>query len=304
MTRQHPGYNHTSFSLGFKVARHLPRGFCRGLGGAIAMAGYLQNAPARAAQRRNLRQVIGENGAGLERVCRANFRNFGRMLGDYFYCASHDESAIRRLLHHWTGLEHLEAARAAGRGTILVTAHLGNWELGGTFLALEGWPINIVTLEEPTGELTQMRDEYRRKLGIKTITVGEDPFSFVEMIAALKRNEILCMLVDRPYGGTGLPVEFFGESSQFSSAPALLRQHTGAAVIPAFVVHEAGHGYRAFAQPALPLEPGAGEDRKADLLAHTQALASAFENIIRQHPEQWFNYVPIWKNPIADPSEP
>ncbi len=290
----HPGYTDSGFQLGYRAARVLPRGICRGVGSTLALASYLTNPESRAALRGNLKTVTGINGSTLNRICRANFRNFGRMLADYFYISGSEAEGIRPLLEKWNGIDHLRAALALGNGVLLVTAHLGNWELGGTLLALDGWPINVVTLEEPTGELTHTRGCYRQRLGIKTIAVGEgNTFAFVEMIAALRRNEIVCMLVDRPYGETGVPVRFFGREGAFSSAPGLLWQHTGAAIIPAFVLQNRHGRYHAFAQAPLPFADAG--DRKATLQANTQHIATAFEATIRQHPEQWFNYVPIWK---------
>jgi len=300
--KRHLGYSDSCFRLGYRAARVLPRRLCQGIGGALGLAGYFGNLESRAALRQNLKCVTGVNGATLDQICRDNFRNFGRMLADYFYCTGTTAEGIRALLDEWRGIENLRAALALGRGVILVTAHLGNWELGGTLLALDGWPINIVTLEEPTGGLTQTRDEYRRRLGIRTIAVGENTFAFVEMIGALRRNEIVCMLVDRPYGDTGIPVEFFGRETCFSTAPALLWQHTEATVIPAFVIRNRQGRYQAFAEPALSLE--SLPDRRKALSQNTQRVASAFESIIRPHPEQWFNYVPIWKNETSDSPRP
>jgi len=305
---RYPGYNDVGFQLGYMMARLLPRPVCRVIGSTLAYAGYLTNKASRDALRRNLRCVLeaeregkdAGNGAAdkaaLERLCKENFRNFGRMLADYFYCTPLPPEGIRGLLGQWHGIDHLKAGLEKGRGVVLVTAHMGNWELGGTLLALDGWPVNIVTLEEPTGELTRTRDEYRRRLGIRTIAVGENKFAFVEMINALRRNEIVCMLVDRPYAETGSPVEFFGKPTHFSSAPGLLWQHTGAAVIPAFVIQQPSGRYQAFAEPPVEMAlTDSAASRRESLLANTQRIASAFEKIIRIHPEQWFNYVPIWK---------
>lgn len=304
--KRHPGYTEGGFQLGYTMARLLPRPVCRGIGSLLASASYWANAAPREALRGNLRQVqaskpeAGEEAGGvdanegdLDRICRANFRHFGRMLADYFYCTAAEPEEIRALLGEWHGIDHLRSALAQGRGVVLITAHLGNWELGGTLLALDGYPINVVTLEEPTGELTRTRDEYRQRLGIRTIALGENKFAFVEMIAALRRNEIVCMLVDRPYAETGAPVEFFGRRTAFSSAPVLLWQHTGAAVIPAFVLQNPGGCYNAFAEAPFAFEAFAS--REESLARNTQQLASAFEKIIRAHPEQWFNFVPIWK---------
>lgn len=302
--KRHPGYNDAGFRLGYALGRWLPLSVCRGLGAVTGYATYLFSHYARESLKGNLRRVLEQIAAPdpvdplvLDYATRLNFCHFGRMLADYFHCAAADDDEIRALLHEWHGVEsNLRQALDQGRGVILVTAHYGNWELGGTLLALDDWPINIVTLEEPTGELTRMRDAYRKRIGIRTITVGDNAFSFVEMIAALKRNEIVCMLVDRPYGETGVPVDFFGARTGFSSAPGLLWQHTGAAVVPAFILRNDQGSYTAFAEAPIAMEPVTSGNRREQLVQNTQRIATAFEKFIAQAPEQWFNYVPIWSD--------
>jgi lauroyl/myristoyl acyltransferase len=92
-------------------------------------------------------------------------------------------------------------------------------------------------------------------------------------------------------------VKFFGRTTEFSTAPALLWQHTGAAVVPAFVLRNAEGRYTAFAAPAFPFTRS--EDPRADLVTNTQLIATHFENVIRENPTQWFNYVPIWTAPAS-----
>lgn len=284
-------YSLRAFKLGLAAARLLPRKVAHRVAVALALRIYENQGGAREALAQNLKVVTGTTGGELERLCTANVSHFARMLADYFYCAGGGNA--RDLLDQWDGIEHVEAARAAGRGVILVTAHLGNWELGGILLALRGLPMNVVTLEEPTTELTRWRDAYRRQVGIRTHPVGPGhDFAFVELIRTLRAGGIVAMLVDRPYAGSGVPVEFFGRRAEFSSAPGLLWQHTGAAVIPAFVLHNESNGYTAFAQ--APIAFTKSTEPRADLVANTQLLATHFEHVIRKHPEQWSNYVPIW----------
>jgi KDO2-lipid IV(A) lauroyltransferase len=249
----------------------------------------------------NLSVVSRATGSALEQLCTDNVANFSRMLADYFHCAAGGNAT--RLLDDWEGIEHLEQARAAGKGVILVTAHLGNWELGGILLALRGLPMSVVTLEEPTTELTRWRDAYRQKVGIRTHAVGPGhDFAFLELIRTLRDGGVVAMLVDRPYAGSGISVEFFGRRAEFSSGAALLWQHTGAPVVPAFVLRNSRGGYTAFAQP--PLEFVKTRDPRADLAANTQVLATRFEHVIREYPDQWFNYVPIWPaSPRPAPAE-
>lgn len=287
-------YTIGGFKLAFSLAHLLPRRVNQWLATRIGLAAYARSPEAQAALRSNLHLVTGRQGTELDALCAANVGNFSRMLADYFICAGpHAARKAAALLHHDGGEQHLAAARAPGKGVIVVTGHLGHWELGGLMLALLGLPLTVVTLEEPSSELTRWREACRRQLGIKTITVGPTyPFAFVEMMQTLRRNELIAMLVDRPYEGSGACVELFGHKTEFSTAAALLAHHTGASVLPAFVIHDGEDGYQTMAEPPIPMETG---DLKATLPRNTQRIATVFESIIRRHPDQWFNYVPIWK---------
>ena len=292
-----PWYRLDTFRAALRLVSMLPRDVAQEVAGAIGRAGFEFARTGRAAARENLARITGLRDIMLDDLCRQNFDRFLRMLSDYFYCSLACPEKIRRLVQEWQGFEHIAAARRRGKGGILITAHLGNWELGGILLALEGVPLTVVTLEEPATGLTQWRETYRQRLGIKTVSVGADPFSFVSLVSALRRNEFIAMLVDRPYaangsarsdrGASAVPVQFFGAQTSFSSAPTLLWQHTGAEVIPAFVLQKPGGRYVSLLAPPVPMD--------TDGAANAQRIATVFEAIVRRNPEQWFNYVPIWK---------
>ena len=89
-------------------------------------------------------------------------------------------------------------------------------------------------------------------------------------------------------------VRQFGREMQFSTGPAMLAHHTGAAVIPAFVLRTPGHRYRAITCPPVTMLQGPLRDT---LRQNTQRIADVFEVLIRQHPDQWFNYVPLFQTP-------
>ena len=114
-------------------------------------------------------------------------------------------------------------------------------------------------------------------------------FSFVGIISALRRNEFVAMLVDRPYANSGIRVKLFGHDTLFSSAPALIHQHTEAAVLPAFVLQTVTGRYVSRIEPPVEMtrDPAASA-------ANTQRIATAFEPVIREHPEQWYNFTRIW----------
>ena len=283
-----PWYRLPTFQTALALAKILPRSATQPLAGAIGSLSFWLGGKGLEVMRLNLATASGLQGTQLDMLCRRNYRNFLKMLADYFYTAGAHPEKIRPLLSEWRGFEHFTAARERGKGTIIITGHIGNWELGGILLAAEGFPVTVISLEEPAPELTKWREDYRKRLGIKTITVGQDKFAFVEMINTLRRNEFLAMLIDRPYAQSGVPVQFFGKETLFSNAPSLLWKHTGATVLPAFVLQNDGHRYLSFAEAPIEME------READT-ENTQRMASAFEEIIRRYPDQWYNYVRIWK---------
>jgi Kdo2-lipid IVA lauroyltransferase/acyltransferase len=155
-------------------------------------------------------------------------------------------------------------------------------------LASDGFPVNVVTMAEPTQELNEWRQKYRQRFGIKTITVGSDKFAFVEIMQALRRNELVAMLIDRPYLNSGVQVRFFNHPTLFSAAAAHIWQHTQASVIPAFVLQLEPGQYGCYAYP--PIEMAAGQTVEEN----SQLIANVFQAIIREFPDQWFNFVPIW----------
>ena len=291
--KQNPLYGQLAFKAAYRFAQTFPRPVCRSVANLVGRSSHRFTPGIRAALRANLAAVTGRTGPDLDRLCNLNISNFSKMLADYFYCTTGDPARIKPLLSEWRGIEHLHAARARGKGTILVTAHLGNWELGGMLLALEGQPITVITLEEPSTELTQLRDNYRRKLGIKTIAIGSETFAFMEVIQTLRNNGIVAMLVERPQGNSGTPVKFCGRDTPFSLGPSVLWQHTDAAVLPAFVLQKNEGCYLSFIDPPIAMEQD-GSPREA-LANNTQRIASIFETIIQRNPEQWYNFVPIWK---------
>lgn len=296
-------YTIGGFKLAFTLSHLLPHALSRRIATRIGLCAYARSPEAQSALHSNLHLVTGLENKALDALCEKNVINFSHMLADYFICAgSNAAKKAATLLHHDGGEQHLTAARAPGKGVIVVTGHLGHWELGGLMLALLGLPLTVVTLEEPSSELTRWREACRRRLGIKTITVGPTyPFAFVEMMQTLRRNEFIAMLVDRPYEGSGACVELFGRKTEFSTAPALLAQHTGASVLPAFVVLDEKGGYSTMAEAPIPMERG---DSEAVFKSNTQRIATVFESIIRRYPDQWFNYVPIWRDQPTTESSP
>jgi Kdo2-lipid IVA lauroyltransferase/acyltransferase len=279
-------YSPFSFEIASWLVRHLPHPMTRAFAARVGGLGYRFCPDRRAALLSNLAQLKNQDASDL---CLACFQNFLRMLHDFCDAAAGGLPSMNNLIVARRGFEFLNEGRSRGRGTLLITGHLGAWELGGMVLAAEGLPVNVVTMREPTPKLDVWRQEYRSRFGIKTITVGADKFAFVEIIQALRRNELVAMLVDRPYLNSGVEVRFFGRPTLFSAAAARIWQHTGATIIPAFVLQLQPGRYGCYAYPSIEMDSGANTE------TNTQRVADVFEAIIREFPDQWYNFVPIWQ---------
>jgi lauroyl/myristoyl acyltransferase len=158
----------------------------------------------------------------------------------------------------------------------------------------------VLTQAEPGRGFTELRQNSRARWGIETLVVGEDAFAFVEIIKRLQQGATVALLVDRPPAPTAVTVELFGRPFPASIAMAELARASGCAILPTFIVRQPG-GYYARVLPEIQYQRAAIGDR-ASRIRLTQEILRAFEPVIRQYPEQWFHFVPIW--PPAPPRAP
>jgi len=291
-------YRSEMWSLGLMLARRLPPAFCRWLSCWSATTYCLLQPRRRGVVTENLLPVFGGDRAAAEQAARGLFREFAVKLIDLWRFESGE--VVDHWMTGWDGWELFAEAYARGQGVLLVTPHLGNWEFGGAFLAKRGYPLLVLTQAEPGRGLTEMRQNSRARWGIETLVVGEDAFAFVEIIKRLQQGATVALLVDRPPAPTAVTVELFGRPFPASIAMAELARASGCAILPTFIVRQPG-GYYARVLPEIQYQRAAIGDR-ASRIRLTQEILRAFEPVIRQYPEQWFHFVPIW--PPAPPRAP
>lgn len=174
-----------------------------------------------------------------------------------------------------------------GRGFILVSAHLGNFELGSALIQRYGLNGAIVALPEEIAAIDALRVGTRRNFGVDTLAVGTELDTFLRARRRLEQGGVLAMLVERHLPGNAVPVQFFGRTCHFLRSPAQLARLSGVPLVPV-AVHRVG-------QSAYRLECGdpirvPGTRREEDLVAAMQQVANFFEGWIRRHPDQWFNF--------------
>jgi KDO2-lipid IV(A) lauroyltransferase len=186
----------------------------------------------------------------------------------------------------YEGLEHFQVAKAAGRGVLVATGHLGNWELSAFAHALMSEPMNVMVrpLDNP---LLDELVESRRALSGNRLIYKRDAARLV--MRALKCNEAVGILIDQNTSASeGVFVEFFGKLACAGSAFVKLAHHSGAAVVPGFALWEAARKrYVLRFYPQIPLS--------GDVQRDTQRIHTTIENVIRAYPEQWMWIHRRWK---------
>jgi KDO2-lipid IV(A) lauroyltransferase len=196
----------------------------------------------------------------------------------------------------YEGWEHLEAAAAAGRGTIIALPHLGGWEWAGTELAVSGRAISVVVEALQPADVFEWFVRFRSRLGMEVIPVG--PGAARACTQALAANHLLCLLCDRVVGeASSVEVEFFGESTPLPAGPVTLALRTGAALLPCAVYFgkRASDHVGVISTPLVLERHGRLRD---DVQAGTQALAGELERLIRRAPTQWHLMQPNWPSDL------
>ncbi|MEI7729402.1 MAG: lysophospholipid acyltransferase family protein [Verrucomicrobiota bacterium] len=289
-------YQARVWQFGLWLARVIPKPVFNGLCVAVFQS-YARLRPERVrVVTDNLLPIFnGERGAA-ERAARSMFRQFALKLADLLRLEGGE--AISEWKLNPKDWDALRAVVAKGRGVLLLTPHLGNWEVGAPLLSLEGFQLAVLTQAEPGSNLTELRKGSRSRWGVETIVVGNDAFAFVEIIKRLQAGAIVAMLVDRPVGANIEAVDFFGRPYRAALAPAELARASGCALLPVVIIRE-GDRYRVHVYPELEYDRRALGNREARRTL-TQRIMHTFEPEIRQYPDQWYHFVPVW--PAAEPA--
>lgn len=229
-----------------------------------------------------------------DRLARRTFSNFGAYIADYFLLPFISRRTIRRWVTASGGLEHLQQAVDRDRGVLLLTCHLGLWELGAIYLRHGGYPVNVVGLVDRVhAGITEFRDWLRTRQGIGVVNRDGVHLAALAIRRLLAEKKIVALLGDRLYGEKGVEVEFLGRRVAFPTGPFRLARATDATVLPSFVVRE-GRGYRATIES--PVAAGSGTDAANDgFRAAAQELARRFEQRIARYPDQYYVFSPFWE---------
>ena len=274
------------YRAGAVLAGALPRPARLALARSLARraAGWFPTECARV--RENVARVRPDlDGAARERLVGEVFRHFAICFADLI-STNRLEARPERLLTRVEGDEHLLRVLADGRGLVLVTAHLGNWELGGRLIAARlRRPTHVVVAAEADPGV----ERFLRggESPIRFVRRG-DPRAMVPLVGALRRGEVVALQGDRALGTRGdVTVDFFGAPAAFPLGPFVLARAAGVPLVPAFCLLDADHRYTVVVEESIRV--AAGEEIEA-----LGRWARVLEAAVRRAPEQWFNFFDVW----------
>lgn len=194
------------------------------------------------------------------------------------------------------GAEHLEAAFAAGRGALLVSAHLGSLDRAGLYLPARGYRCGAIVEPLRPPELLAIVGGQRQRLG--GILVPLDTHVATHTGALLRQNIAIGVIGDWDIAGNGVSVPFLGSLLRMPAGPALFAIRYRAPIVIVRCLRDGPDRFALTIEPPFMAEGGGSLEER--ILATSRRIAAVLERYIRESPDQWVMYHNIWNDPAPD----
>ncbi len=274
------------------LSRALPERAGHSVFDLVGRAGHAVLPGLRATVAANQAQVLGlpDDDPLVRRSTHEAFRLYARYWFDMFRLAETSDEEIVDLVDA-PGFEHIESSLARGKGLLNVLPHLGNWDVGGRFMAAKGHRVVSVAEELKPARLFELFLDFRRSLGMEILSLSSDSLGR-QIGSRLADNKVVALVADRDFGGRGIEVEMFGRTRRLPAGPALLSITTGAPIMVT-PVYTPRRGWRIVFGAPLEFEPSG--ERRADVEALTRLMGAEFERAIAAAPWDWHMFQPGWE---------
>jgi len=283
--------NYYALRITAAVMRFLPIRFGYFIAELGGNALYLLSKRRRNITSNNIKHVLGTNvdKRRLQPAVRSIFKN---MVKNYFDLIKLPQLELDNLGKSVTfnGWHYLEKALSSERGTIIATAHLGNFDFAAQVLAARGIKMAIFVEDFNSTPVLGFIDKLRQINGVTTLPVSSSTLR--DALQILRQGGTLVIVCDRNIQGNGLKVKFFGEETSLPFGVVSLALRTGAAIVPMFSVRKSGNRFVIYTE--APLRLANTGSRSQAVRANLERLIAIMERYIRQYPEQWVVLEPIW----------
>ncbi|MDP3284837.1 MAG: hypothetical protein Q8M56_10460 [Desulfobacterales bacterium] len=253
---------------------------------------YYLDIPHRRIVTRNLKFAYPEWADDLIcRVSRKIFQNLGITILEILQMAFFSKEDFLEKIRI-RGEEHLLNAVECGKGVIIISAHLGNWEAASLFAPCYfGYPVTVVARNIESGIVNKRIIKLRSRFGNSVI---DKEGALPEMMQTLRSGKILALLIDQ--GTTiseGVELTFFSKKVTVTPAAAMLALRCKSPVLPVFCVREEDYKLTIIIEP--PVQLVRTNDLRDDLKTNTQIMTDVIEKAVRKYPDQWLWLHKRWK---------
>jgi len=285
-------FNYYIYRFGQFIALILPLRLVYFLAGFLAQGYYFFAFHDRRFVKANLRVIFPEkSNRQLRKISRMVFRNFAKYLVDFFRFEKLNRQYIDKNVK-LENLHYFDQALAKGKGVVVLTAHLGNWELGGVVIAQLGYPFWAVALPHKNKKVNNFFDAQRNRKGVKVIAMGKAVRS---CITEIRNNHMVALVGDRDFSEKGIIIDFFGKPTHFPEGPAALSLMTGASIVPGFMLRNPDNSFTLRIEK--PVEFTSSGDKIKDLADLIGVYNNIIQDYIRKYPEQWYVFRRFWVEP-------
>lgn len=278
-------FNYILYRIGQFIALNIPLKWAYKVGIFFSDVHYFFSRKDRLTVTQNLKAIFPEKSEreiGLLRI--ETFRNFAKYLVDFFRFSLLDKESVEKNIR-LVGIDNFDKALAKGKGAIVLTAHLGNWELGGAVIALLGYPFWVVVLEHKNKNVNDFFNYQRQSKKVKVITVGK---TIKRCLTVLKQNEMVALVGDRDFSDTGVAVNFLGKTALLPRGPAAFSLKTGSPIVPGFMIRDKDDKFTLRIEQAIEFKPTGNEEK--DLIGLIESYKVVIEKYIRDYPDQWYMF--------------
>lgn len=268
----------------------IPRHLISNSGKLLGLVFYTLAIPHRRLVRRNLQFCYPEWSAKeIRELSRRIFMNFGITLVEMLQCTFMSPEEVLKALRV-EGEENFNKAFKSNRGIVIVSAHMGNWEVGLHITNYYGKPMLGVAAKTRNAWADILLSRSRNRLGN---TIIDKKGALPKITEGLRRGEVIGMLIDQSRRKHGVEVTFFGRKATASPAAALLALRCNSLVLPAFCVRRSDG--QLTIQVKTPFELTRTGDLRSDIQSNTQRMIDVVEEMVRTYPDQWFWLLKPWK---------
>ncbi|MFH0754703.1 MAG: lysophospholipid acyltransferase family protein [Candidatus Omnitrophota bacterium] len=274
------------YKFGLFIIHLVPRAWSYRFAEFVARRHFRDSVKDREAVVHNLVQITGRKDGLEQDACRV-FLNFGRYLVDFFLMYKMVDRKFVDEKVVFVGREYFDQALAAGRGGVILTAHIGNWEMGAAVLNKLGHPVTAIALPHQDPRVNVLFNKQREAHGVCVVPTTSAVRRCVE---ALRRGRLVAVLGDRDFGSFGISMDFLGRKTLIPKGAAFFACRTGAPIIPTFLTPDgAGKYTMEFCAPIFPPQ-GAAKNDEVSMLELMQEYVKVIERKVKEDPTQWLMF--------------